>query len=150
MPDRSNVFFIFVGTALAFLINFYSNHNKSPVLHLLFRLFSFFLTNILFFCPTFTYFFQVSRKMIFSCHPTIYTFLSYNRAILNYLSLSPPKSDHFVSVVLRTFDFVGIAPGKVNACFAIASFSLERERFKLYYSLYNPPDISTTPIFSVC
>ena len=53
------------------------------------------------------------------------------------LLLTPPKSSHFVSVVLRTYDFVGIAPEKVNVCFAAASFFLERDKFKfieLYYT----------------
>ena len=43
-------------------------------------------------------------------------------------SPSPLKSSCFMPDVLRTFDFVGIAPGKGNACFSDVSFSLERDK----------------------
>ena len=56
--------------------------------------------------------------------------MSFTPQILICLLLTPPKSSHFVSVVLRTYDFVGIAPEKVNVCFAAASFFLERDKFK--------------------
>ena len=52
------------------------------------------------------------------------------RQIPIYLILPPPKPSHFVSAVLRTHDFVGIAPGKVNTHFVRASFSFERDKFK--------------------
>ena len=47
------------------------------------------------------------------------------------MSAPPPKSSHFVSVVLRTFDFVGIAPEKVNAHFVRASFFHGRDKSKV-------------------
>jgi len=50
--------------------------------------------------------------------------------IKGYLLPSPPKSSRFASAVLRTCDFVSIAPGKANACFAGARFSLERDKFQ--------------------
>jgi len=42
----------------------------------------------------------------------------------------PLKSTRFASDVLRTCDFVGIAPEKVNTCFASASFFFERYKYK--------------------
>jgi len=35
--------------------------------------------------------------------------------IQSFLLVTPPKSSRFASAVLRTFDFVGIAPEKENA-----------------------------------
>ena len=58
--------------------------------------------------------------------------------ILIYLILPPPKSSHFVSVVLRTFYFVGIASEKVNTLFVRASFFLERDKL-LTKPPYLPP-----------
>jgi len=49
-----------------------------------------------------------------------------NSYLANY---PPPKSSRFASVVLRTYDFVGIAPEKVNVCYAAAFFFLERVKF---------------------
>ena len=60
----------------------------------------------------------------------ICAWLKANAQILIYLILPPPKSSHFVSVVLCTSDFVGIAPEKVNTHFVRASFFLERDKFK--------------------
>ncbi|MGN0407899.1 MAG: hypothetical protein ACI4EJ_06555, partial [Bacteroides sp.] len=50
------------------------------------------------------------------------------RSILLHQNTVAPKSSCFMPDVLRTFDFAGIAPGKGNACFACASFSLERDK----------------------
>lgn len=50
----------------------------------------------------------------------------------------PPKSSRFASVVLRTYDFVGITLRKTNACFAVACFSFE---LVIYNNLQQPPAI---------
>ena len=61
----------------------------------------------------------------------ICAWLKANAQILIYLILPPPKSSHFVSVVLCTSDFVGIAPEKVNTHFVRASFFFERDKLEL-------------------
>ena len=58
------------------------------------------------------------------------------RHIQVYLSQTPPKSSRFAPVVLRTFNFVGIAPEKVNSHFVRASFFLERDKFNVFYFLH--------------
>ncbi|MDY3853410.1 MAG: hypothetical protein SO170_00380, partial [Butyribacter sp.] len=50
--------------------------------------------------------------------------------------LSPPETRCYASAVaLRaTSVSVGIVPGKVNACFAVASFSFGHDKFKFFFT----------------
>lgn len=61
-------------------------------------------------------------------HFTCYHTLSIKNSADPYFSIpSPPKSRHFVSAVLRTFDFVGNALEKGNTHFVRAPFFFERD-----------------------
>ena len=66
--------------------------------------------------------------------------LALKSSVNSHFPTSPPKSSHFVPVVLRTFDFVGIAPEKVNTHCVRASFFFERDKFR-FGEANSPPNV---------
>ena len=75
------------------------------------------------YCPS-----QQRASLIYSTFSPIIQFFT-SQQLQSFLSISAPKSSHFVPAVLRTFDFVGIAPEKDNFLFVQLLKPLNKCRF---------------------